>query len=190
MIGSSAPLPGRDPAAWRPKRRLRRGTRCRGPVCWSPVWSLLASWQRWHTHGRVLVGEATTGVISHRIVGLSALSPWLPLPHVLQRSGMYLLIGRRWCEVEKCLDVPTHGTLTSRPADRAHNIGGYRVLSSVQQPVDTSLPSHVLHLTLSPSTLHRVVTSGHRREMPVSYTDNDTQDVDRPQSQSSCISCK
>jgi hypothetical protein len=119
------------------------------------VWSLLASWQRWHTHGRVLVGEATTGVISHRIVGLSALSPWLPLPHVLQRSGMYLLIGRRWCEVEKCLDVPTHGTL---PPDQ--------LTERMTRWLSVCLPCNSrwirpsisrIHLTLSPSTLHRVV---------------------------------
>ena len=33
-----------------------------------------------YSHGYALAGEATIGVINRRIVGLSALSPWPPLP--------------------------------------------------------------------------------------------------------------
>src|SRR5829696_456699 len=40
------------------------------------------------------------------------------LPHVLQRCSVYLLFGRRWFEVEKRLDGPTHST---RPPDQMTN---------------------------------------------------------------------
>src|SRR5215218_9928189 len=40
------------------------------------------------------------------------------LPHVLQRSGVYLLLGCRWFEVKKHPDVPTHRT---RPPDQVTN---------------------------------------------------------------------
>src|ERR687890_2205860 len=52
--------------------------------------------------------------VEGRLVCLGRLVKASYLPHVLQGSGLYLLIGCRWCEVEKCLDVPTHKT---RPPD-------------------------------------------------------------------------
>jgi hypothetical protein len=49
------------------------------PVTWTSGQRLFISW-RWHPHGYALVGEETIGVITRRIAGLSALSPWPPLP--------------------------------------------------------------------------------------------------------------
>src|SRR5215208_845238 len=129
--------------------------------------------------------------VEGRLVCLGRLVEAGYLPHVLQRSGIYLLIGCRWREVEKCLDVPTHGT---RPPDWVTD----RMTQSPSVCLSCNKrwirPSNSrVHLSLSPSTLHRAVQPRPpvriaRRLCRVGYADNDTQDVDRPKTQSCHIS--
>src|SRR5215212_6904309 len=90
-----------------------------------------------------------------RVVRLGRLLKASYLPQELQRSSVYLLLGRRWLEVEKRLDVPTHGT---RPPDLATD----RMTRSLSVCLSCNKwwirPSNSrVHIILSPSTLHRAV---------------------------------
>src|SRR5215208_2256459 len=95
------------------------------------------------------------GRVEGRLVRLRGLVEAGYLPHVLQRSGFYLLLGCRWCEVEKGLDVPTHGT---RPPFRVPDCMAWALLVrlSCNERWIRSSNSRVHH-TFSPSTLHRAV---------------------------------